>query len=93
MHQQSIVRLLFFYGIGGAAIIISLISVAMDQMHMLNFSVNDRVVLYLSLAAWLGMYGYIGLIVGDGKPKHIVLSMVLAWYSDCHLADPKSLKS
>jgi glycosyl transferase family 2 len=78
---KSIARLLIFYGIGAAAIIISIIGVIMDQAGMLSFNTIDRLVLFVAFAIWLGLYGYIGYVVGHRKPKHILLSMVLAWYT------------
>jgi glycosyl transferase family 2 len=78
---KSTIRLVFFYAIGGAAIIVSIISILMDQMSMLSFSVSERVISVSSFITWLGIYGYIGYIVGDKKPKHILLSMALAWYT------------
>jgi Glycosyl transferase family group 2 len=78
---KSTLRLLIFYGVGAAAIIISIIGVIMDQLRMLNFNTTDRVMLYVGFVTWLGLYGYVGYIVGDKKPKHILLSMLLAWYT------------
>jgi hypothetical protein len=78
---KSVIRLLFFYGVGGAAIIVSILGFIMDELSMLGFSMADRIILYASLVSWLGIYGYIGYVVGDRKPKHILISMVLAWYT------------
>jgi cellulose synthase/poly-beta-1,6-N-acetylglucosamine synthase-like glycosyltransferase len=78
---KSSLRLLIFYGVGGAAIIISIIGVIMDVLSMLHFSTIERVELYVAFGVWLGLYGYVGNLVGDKKLKHILLSMVLAWYT------------
>jgi cellulose synthase/poly-beta-1,6-N-acetylglucosamine synthase-like glycosyltransferase len=73
-------RIVLFYLIGGAAIVISTASAIMDQIGMLDFSIFERSILYTSLIVWLGTYGYIGYILGDKKIRHIALSMILAWY-------------
>jgi hypothetical protein len=78
---KSTLRLLIFYGVGGAAIIISIIGVVMDLIGILNFNSIDRIMLYVAFVTWLGLYGYVGYIVGDKKLKHILLSMLLAWYT------------
>ena len=53
----------------------------MDLTGAINFSPNERILFMVSLACWLGLYGYIGYIVGNKKVKHVVLSMALAWYA------------
>ena len=53
----------------------------MDLTGAINFSPNERILFMVSLACWLGLYGYIGYIVGNKKVKHVALSMVLAWYA------------
>ena len=77
---KSAIRIIFFYLIGAVAVVISTVSYVMDQLGMLDFSIFERSILYISLMVWLGLYGYIGYIVGGGNPRHIILSMILAWY-------------
>jgi cellulose synthase/poly-beta-1,6-N-acetylglucosamine synthase-like glycosyltransferase len=78
---KSKIRIVFFYVIGAAALVISTMSTIMDQLRILNFSITEREVLYISLISWLAIYGYIGYIVGDRKLRHILASMGLAWYA------------
>jgi cellulose synthase/poly-beta-1,6-N-acetylglucosamine synthase-like glycosyltransferase len=78
---QSCIRILFFRFIGVMALWISTIGIILDLTGALNFSSNERILFMVSLACWLGLYGYIGYEVGNKKVKHVVLSMALAWYA------------
>jgi hypothetical protein len=40
-----------------------------------------RVIILFALGTWLGIYGYIGYVVGNKKIRHILLSMLLVWYT------------
>ena len=59
---------------------ISILGSIMDLSGMINFSTVERAILYASFVTWLGIYGYIGYTIGNGKLKHILLSMLLVWY-------------
>ena len=66
------------------ALWISTIGIILDLTRALNLSSNERILFMVSLACWLGLYGYIGYEVGNKKVKHVVLSMALAWYAYFH---------
>jgi hypothetical protein len=53
----------------------------MDITGTLHFDASVRILFYITLAIWLGIYGYIGYFVGDRKIKHVLLSMALAWFT------------
>ena len=78
---KSKVRLLWFYLTGVSILWISTPATVLDLTGNLDFGSLERTLFYFSLLIWLGMYGYIGYLVGDGKLKHILLSMVLAWFT------------
>jgi hypothetical protein len=78
---KSKVRMISFYVVGGSILWISILGSIMDLSGMINFSTVERAILYASFATWLGIYGYIGYTIGNGNPKHILLSMVLVWYT------------
>jgi hypothetical protein len=77
---KSGVRIIFFYLIGAAAILISSIGFIMDQLGMLEFTIFERSLSYISLVVWIGLYAYIGFKIGGGKWRHVILSVILAWY-------------
>jgi cellulose synthase/poly-beta-1,6-N-acetylglucosamine synthase-like glycosyltransferase len=81
LNWKSKVRLLWFYATGVSILWISTAATILDLTGNLGFGNLERTLFYFSLFIWLGMYGYIGYLVGDGKLKHILLSMVLAWFT------------
>lgn len=78
---KSKARMITFYVVGSVTLIISTTGFIMDHTHIFGFREDERILLYLSMACWFGIYGYIGRTIGDGKLRHIFLSMALAWYS------------
>jgi Glycosyl transferase family group 2 len=81
LDWKSKVRLLWFYITGVSILWISTVASILDLTGNLDFGPLERTLFYISLLIWLGMYGYIGYLVGDGKLKHILLSMLLAWFT------------
>ena len=81
LNWKSKVRLLWFYITGVSILWISTAGAILDLTGNLDFGPLERTLFYFSLFIWLGMYGYIGYLVGDGKLKHILLSMALAWFA------------
>lgn len=79
---KSKIRLVIYYIIGGTFLWLSITGIIFDLiLHKLEFSMIERIFFYFSLTSWLGIYGYIGYTTGDKKLKHVVLSMILAWYT------------
>jgi hypothetical protein len=78
---QSKFRIICFYLLGVSVLWVSTLGSIMDLAGFLNFTSHERIFSYFSLATWLGIYCYIGYLVGNGRLKHIVLSMALAWYT------------
>lgn len=81
LNWKSKVRLLWFYMTGVSVLWISTAGAILDLTGNLDFGPLERILFYFSLFIWLGMYGYIGYLVGDGKLKHVLLSMALAWFA------------
>jgi hypothetical protein len=81
LNWKSKVRLLWFYFTGVSILWISTAAAILDLTGNLDFGNLERTLFYFSLLIWLGMYGYIGYLVGDGKLKHILLSIVLSWFT------------
>jgi Glycosyl transferase family group 2 len=81
LDWKSKVRLLWFYVTGVSILWISTAGAILDLTGNLEFGPAERALFYFSLLIWLGMYGYIGYLVGDKKLKHILLSIVLSWFT------------
>jgi Glycosyl transferase family group 2 len=81
LNWKSKVRLLWFYMTGISVLWISTAGAILDLTGNLDFGPLERILFYFSLFIWLGMYGYIGYLVGDGKLKHVLLSMALVWFA------------
>ena len=81
LDWKSKIRLLWFYVTGVSILWISTVGAILDLTGNLDFGPLERTLFYFSLLIWLGMYGYIGYLVGDKKLKHILLSIVLSWFT------------
>ena len=66
---------------GVSVLWISTAGAILDLTGNLDFGPLERTLFYFSLFIWLGLYGYIGYLVGGGKLKHILLSIALAWFA------------
>ncbi|MER5174838.1 MAG: glycosyltransferase family 2 protein [Candidatus Nitrosocosmicus sp.] len=81
LSNRSKLRLIIYYLIGGSFLWLSISGIILDLIfHRLEFTFLQRIFFYLSLICWLGVYGYIGYTTGEKNIKHIVMSIVLAWY-------------
>jgi Glycosyl transferase family group 2 len=78
---KSKIRMLWFYTVGGSSLWLSIIGLIMDQLGMLHFNVSERTTFLLSVTVWLGLYGYIGFTVGNRRFKHVILSILLVYYT------------
>jgi hypothetical protein len=78
---KSKVRMITFYVVGGSTLWISVFGVIMDNIGLMSFGIIERTLFYMSITIWLGIYGYIGYTVGDGKVKHVLLSIILVYYT------------
>jgi Glycosyl transferase family group 2 len=78
---KSKIRMIWFYIVGGCSLWISLSGAISDLIGIMTFSPNERILTYISLAIWLEIYATIGYTVGKGKIRHIVMSMILMWYT------------
>ena len=78
---KSKVRMIAFYVVGGSTLWISVSGLIMDNIALMSFGIIERTLFYMSISIWLGIYGYIGYTVGDGKIKHVLLSIVLVYYT------------
>ena len=63
----------------------------MDITGILHFDTSFRILFYITLATWLGIYGFIGYFVGDRKVKHVLVSMALAWFTSVMNTVPISI--
>ena len=81
LNWQSKVRVIWFYLSGVSILWISTVGLIMDVTGILHFDTSFRILFYITLAIWLGIYGYIGYFVGDRKIKHVLVSMALAWFT------------
>ena len=78
---QSMLRMICFYISGILVLWISIAGIVMDIVGWLELTIYERIFSYSALTVWLSTYGYIGYLVGGGKVKYTVLSMLLAWYT------------
>jgi cellulose synthase/poly-beta-1,6-N-acetylglucosamine synthase-like glycosyltransferase len=78
---KSKLRMLAFYIVGGSTLWISVSGLIMDNIGLMLFGIIERTLFYMSIIIWLGIYGYIGYTVGDAKAKHVLLSIILVYYT------------
>jgi glycosyl transferase family 2 len=78
---KSNFRILSFYTFGGCTLWISIAGLVMDNMGFLSFGLIERSLFLMSVSTWLGIYGYIGFTVGDKRLKHVILSIILVYYT------------
>ena len=85
---QSKVRLLWFHIMGGSIPWITILGSYADLTGIISFTISESIMIYSSVIIWIGTYGFIGYTLGNGKLKHVLLSMVLAWYTTIMNAFP-----
>lgn len=78
---RSKVRVLWFHIMGASTPWITIIGSIADLTGIISFTSTERIFIYTALIVWLGTFGYIGYVVGNGSLRHILLSMALAWYT------------
>ena len=78
---KSKIRMMIFYVIGSSSLWISFSGILMDSVGLLNFPGYLRVLEFVSLGTWFGIYGFVGYKVGNGKAVHIILSICLTFYT------------
>jgi cellulose synthase/poly-beta-1,6-N-acetylglucosamine synthase-like glycosyltransferase len=78
---KSKIRMVLFYSIGTVSLLISVTGIILDLLGYLDYPLPVRVIIIFALGTWLGIYGYIGYVVGNKKIRHILLSVVLVWYT------------
>ena len=81
LSWQSKIRMICFYLSGVLVLWISLFGIVLDLGGRLDLNTYERVASYVALLIWLGTYGYVGYLVGEGKMKYIFFSVLLAWYT------------
>ena len=78
---KSKIRMVIFYSIGTVSLLISVTGIILDLLGYLDYPYHVRVIILFAFGTWLGIYGYIGYVVGNKKLRHILLSMLLVWYT------------
>ena len=78
---RSKIRMIVFYVIGSSSLWISFSGILMDSVGLLNFPTHVRVLEFVSLGTWFGIYGFVGYKVGNKQLRHIILSMCLIFYT------------
>jgi len=78
---RSKIRMIVFYVIGSSSLWISFSGILMDSAGLLNFPTHVRVLEFVSLGTWFGIYGFVGYKVGNKQLRHIILSMCLIFYT------------
>jgi hypothetical protein len=78
---KSKIRVVWFYLVGSSILLLSVLGITLDVTGRLHFSLVERILLFSSLFLWLAIYGYIGYTVGNRKIIHVILSMLLSWYT------------
>lgn len=73
LNWKSKVRLLWFYLTGVSILWISTAATILDLTGNLDFGSLERTLFYFSLFIWLGMYGYIGYLVGRWKTQTYIV--------------------
>jgi hypothetical protein len=81
LTKKAAARIIGFYCLGSTFLVLSLLFVVQDIMEGVHLNWEHRIWVYSTLGIWQALYGFIGYSIGGHRLKHVLASMVLAWYT------------